>query len=230
MCYFKPMSKSSAPAPQWQDLPSRPKWVPAVGAVCSGVLRLDRKIPKSIFKAELLSLFFGVVGTYLISDYFKGFTVPPFALTMISLGAIWMVSLLVIIGGRIWLVSRSQKFLSSEIYDQDDQVDLGDGYHEIHYLLSQKQEFVGKVARWAIANDRSLQKRHLYALRSDFGFYHHTNYRLTVGDMILKGEYINPEFGLEDVLEGELWREMDALMLGENTVSASKAQSAINRI
>lgn len=229
-CYFKPMCQSSEPNSQWQDLPCRPKWVPALGSVCAGILRIDSKVSKSIFKLELFTLILAVGFTYLISDYFEGSRLPAVGLTLMSVGALWIVCLLVILFGRIGIVNGCKKFLKSQTYDQDEPAERGSGYSEIDYLLSHHPQMLDEVAQWALANDRALKKRHIYALRKKMNQDQQFDYRSVIGSMILKGESFNEKFGIKNVLDGALYRHMNGVVLENGTVSAPRTSSSVRRI
>lgn len=230
MCYFESMRQSSEQKSQWQDLPRRPKWVPVLGSVCAGILWIDSKVQQSIFMLWVFSFFVSIVGTYFISDYFTGSELSSFGLTLISVGALWLVCLFGMIFGRIRLVNYCKNFLKSQTYDQDEPILVGNGYYEIDYLISRKPEMLDTVARWALANNRSLERRHLYAMREACEDKSGDKFNTMISMKILKGESCNHRFKIDDVASGALIRHMDGLTLHSNTEKAPVALHPISRL
>lgn len=209
--------------PIWQDLPRRPRWVKAVGWLCKKSMTVLETTKLGATRTWFFTLAFSIVITFWLVK-FQGMT-GLFALA--SVGVLWMAGIVVMALLRHKLWDRCCHFLESDQYQQDDPLGQVLGYYEVDYWLERHPYLLDTVAQWALANNRTLQNRHLWKIRAQEGHAPGKDYdfMLTITpDIMEHTDRIMKYPGPRDVANGALWRAMDRLELSQSSLLERDAQ------
>lgn len=125
-------------------------------------------------------------------------------------GLTWPLMTIAFTLGRWWLDRLCRSFLECDFYREENHIGEGTGYYEVDYWLARHPHLTDTVAQWALANGRTLQNRHLWALRAQEGHGPNFNFGPELGFQMATGtSRMTVDFGLVDVLDGALERSMD---------------------
>lgn len=196
----------------WQDLPRRARWVKARGWLCEKTLSA---LP-GMFSIWLLTLALSIA----ITGGLVHFYLMPAVWTIASTGLLWIAGIAIAALGRHKIEEGCLGFLQSNQYLKDNPLGEVIGYYEVDYWLERHPHLLETVAQWALANDRTLHNRHLWAIRSQAGHKPGSGYDflLTITpDILNRTDRIEECLTMRDVAGGALWSTMDRLELSQSS-------------
>lgn len=211
-------------ASTWQDLPRRSRRVKAMGWLCKKTLSALDDIQPGMFGICFLTLTLSIT----VTGGLVYFNLMSAALAIASTCLLWVSGMITMVDGRHLIDDWCHGFLQSDDYLQDSPLGEVLGYYEIDYWLERHPYWTETVAQWALANGRTLQNRHLWAIRSAAGHKPGSNYNfmLTITPDILNDtDRIDERMNVRSVADGALWSTMDRLELGRGFSTAQASQT-----